>query len=518
MQEKKTFYITTPIYYPSDNLHIGHAYTTVAADAMARFKRMTGYDVWFLTGSDEHGQKIERSAQEKGQSPRAYVDKIVAGFQHLWRSLNISNDDFIRTTEERHKRAVQKIFQKLYNQGDIYKASYEGWYCTPCETFWTEGRLVDGNCPDCGRPVELLREESYFFKMSKYADRMLKYIEENPDFILPASRRNEMMSFIKSGLEDLCISRTTFDWGIPVPFDPKHVIYVWVDALTNYISALGYGGEDDSLYRKYWPADVHLVGKDIVRFHTIIWPIILMAAGLPLPKQVVGHGWLLLESGKMSKSKGNVVDPLVLIDKYGVDAIRYYLLRELPFGADGYYSEEALVHRINQDLANDFGNLFNRTCAMANKYFGGRLEAPGEPEGPDAELLELVQSTPGKVEELMNRREISNAVAAVIRLAGRANKYLEETAPWALAKDPAKRGRLNTVLYNVAETLRFATVLISPFMPGLPERAWPLLGLEERPDLHTWESLRWGGLPAGTVLKKGKPLFPRIDPATLGEG
>ncbi|TYO97004.1 methionine--tRNA ligase [Desulfallas thermosapovorans] len=517
MEKKKTFYITTPIYYPSDNLHIGHAYTTVAADAMARFKKLTGHEVWFLTGSDEHGQKIERSARERGETPLEYVDKIVAGFKHLWSSLNISNDDFIRTTEERHKRVVQKFFQKLYDQGDIYKANYKGWYCTPCETLWTEARLEEGNCPDCGRPVEPLEEESYFFKMSKYADRLLKYIEDNPDFIQPTSRRNEMVSFIKSGLEDLCVSRTTFDWGIPVPFDEKHVIYVWVDALTNYISALGYDEENDALYQQFWPADIHLVGKDIVRFHTIIWPILLMALDLPLPKQVVGHGWVLLDSGKMSKSKGNVVDPLVLIDKYGVDAIRYYLLREMPLGADIIYSEEALVHRINVDLANDFGNLFNRTCAMVNKYFKGQLKPPSDPEGPDGELLDLARTTPAEVEELMERREISNALAAIMRLVGRANKYLEETAPWALAKDPEKQERLNTVLYNVAEVLRFATVMVSPFMPGLPGRAWPLLGIEDKPQLHTWESLVWGKLPGGTVLKRGEPLFPRIDPATLGE-
>lgn len=516
MESRKTFYITTPIYYPSDKLHIGHAYTTVAADALARYKRMTGYDVRFLTGSDEHGQKIERAARDRGQTPKEYVDHIVAGFQHLWRSLSVSNDDFIRTTDERHKITVRKIFQQLYDQGDIYKAAYEGWYCTPCETFWTEGRLVEGNCPDCGRSVELLREESYFFKMSKYADRLLKHIEDNPDFIQPVSRRNEMLSFIKSGLEDLCVSRTTFDWGIAVPFDENHVIYVWVDALTNYISALGYGQENEALYHRYWPADIHLVGKDIVRFHAVIWPIILMAVGLPLPKQVVGHGWLLLDSGKMSKSKGNVVDPLALIDKYGIDAIRYYLLRELPFGSDGYYSEEALVHRINQDLANDYGNLFNRTCAMANKYFAGVLETPGAPEGPDAELLELAENTPETVGEMMERRDLAGALAAILRLAGRANKYLEETAPWALAKDPEQRGRLYTVLYNVAEVLRFATVMVTPFMPGLPERAWLLLGIEGRPELHAWQSLKWGGIPAGTVLKKGDPLFPRIDPAFLG--
>lgn len=516
MTGKKTFYITTPIYYPSDKLHIGHAYTTVAADAMARFKRLTGYDVWFLTGSDEHGQKIERTARAKGQSPKEYVDKIVEGFQYLWKKLEISNNDFIRTTQERHKRVVQQIFQKLYDQGDIYKASYKGWYCTPCETFWTEARLEEGNCPDCGRPVELLEEESYFFRMSKYADRLLQHIEENPDFIQPVSRRNEMVSFIKSGLEDLCVSRTTFNWGIPVPFDSKHVVYVWVDALTNYISALGYGSEDDSLYRKFWPADVHLVGKDIVRFHTIIWPIILMAAGLPLPKRVVGHGWLLLESGKMSKSKGNVVDPLVLIDKYGVDAIRYYLLRELPFGADGYYSEKALVHRINQDLANDLGNLFNRTAAMATKYFDGVLE-PGAAEGPDNDLIELAEATPGLVEEHMERMEISNALAAIWKLVGRANKYLEETSPWALAKDPAQKDRCRAVLYNVAECMRMITVMVSPFMPQFPPRAWPLLGLEDRPELHAWESLKWGKLPGGTTMKRGKPLFPRIDPESLGK-
>ena len=517
LSDKKTFYITTPIYYPSDKLHIGHAYTTVAADAMARFKRLTGYDVYFLTGSDEHGQKIERSARASGQSPQEYVDNIVAGFKNLWSRLDISNDDFIRTTEDRHKEVVQNIFGKLYEQGDIYKASYEGWYCTPCEAFWTEGRLKEGKCPDCDRAVELVQEESYFFRMSKYADRMLQLIEDNPNFIQPASRRNEMISFIKSGLEDLCVSRTTFDWGIKVPFDAKHVIYVWVDALTNYISALGYGTNDDALYKKYWPADVHLMAKDIVRFHTIIWPILLMAVGIPLPKQIVGHGWLVLESGKMSKSKGNVVDPLVLMDKYGVDAIRYFLLRELPFGADVQYSEEALVHRVNQDLANDFGNLFNRTTAMVHKYFQGQLQGGGPLEELDRELVELAEQTPRAVEELMERRDLANALATILRLVGRANKYLEETSPWALAKDPAKQRRLDNVLYNVAESLRFATIMVSPFMPNLPLRAWNLLGIEDKPALHTWNSLRWGGLPAGTVLRRGEPLFPRIDPATLEE-
>lgn len=510
MKEKNSFYITTPIYYPSDKLHIGHAYTTVAADAMARFKRLTGYDVWFLTGSDEHGQKIERTAREKNNSPQEYVDKIVAGFQHLWRELEISNNDFIRTTEERHKKVVQDICQKLYDQGDIYKASYKGCYCTPCETFWTSGRLAEGNCPDCGRSVEFVEEENYFFRMSKYAGRLLQHIEDHPEFIQPVSRRNEMVNFIKSGLEDLCITRTTFDWGIKVPFDPQHVVYVWVDALANYISALGYGSEDDSMYKKFWPADVHLVGKDIVRFHTIIWPIILMALELPLPKKIIGHGWLLLDSGKMSKSKGNVVDPLALIDKYGIDAIRYYLLRELPFGADGYYSEESLVRRINQDLANDLGNLFNRSAAMANKYFGGVLEKPAAVEELDQDMIELAAKIQEQVEDHMERMEISSALAAIWQLVGRANKYLEQTSPWALAKDPAQKERCNAVLYQVAECMRIVTIMVSPFMPEFPPRAWPLLGIENEKDLHTWESLTWGQM-TGTTMQKGKPLFPRID-------
>ncbi|MBM7855175.1 methionyl-tRNA synthetase [Desulfohalotomaculum tongense] len=512
---KGTFYITTPIYYPSDKLHIGHAYTTVAADAIARFKKLTGYDVYFLTGSDEHGQKIERTAKEKGKTPQEYVDKIVAGFKHLWAELNVDYNDFIRTTEERHKKVVKTFFQQLYEQGDIYKSSYKGWYCTPCETFFTEYQLEEGKCPDCGREVELLEEESYFFRMSKYADRWLKFIEENPDFIQPDTRRNEMVSFVKQGLEDLCVSRTTFDWGIRVPFDPKHVVYVWVDALTNYISALGYGSDNDQLYQKYWPANVHLVGKDIMRFHTIIWPIMLMALNLPLPKKVVGHGWLLLEGGKMSKSKGNVVDPLVLIDKYGADAVRYYLLRELPFGSDGYYSEEALAKRINNDLANDYGNLLSRTASMLVKYQQGVLQKP-QPQGElDEELINLALETPKVVEDYMNKLQISAAAEAIGKLVARANKYLEETAPWSLAKDEAQAERLNTVLYNVIEVMRFATVMLTPFMPNIPEKVWPQMGIEDKPELHSWESLRWGQIPAGTVVQRGEVLFPRIDLSKL---
>ncbi|NLO82592.1 MAG: methionine--tRNA ligase [Clostridiales bacterium] len=512
MSERKTYYITTPIYYPSDKLHIGHSYTTVAADAMARFKRLTGYDVMFLTGTDEHGQKIERLAREKGVPPKEYVDHIVAGIKKLWEIMDISNDDFIRTTDERHKKVVQKIFKKLYDQGDIYKGVYRGWYCTPCESFWTQRQLVDGNCPDCGRGVELVEEEAYFFKLSKYQDRLIEYIETHDEFIQPASRKNEMLNnFLRPGLEDLCVSRTSFKWGIPVSFDDNHVIYVWIDALSNYLTALGYMTDNDEKYKKYWPADVHLVGKEIVRFHTIIWPIMLMALGQPLPKQVFGHGWLVLDGGKMSKSKGNVVDPVVLVQRYGVDAVRYFLLREVPFGADGVFSNEALINRINSDLANDLGNLLSRTVAMIDKYFDGLLPAPGERADVDAELQKLAVETPGRVETIMNRLEYSNALAEIWKLIGRANKYIDETTPWILAKDDSRRSRLATVLYNLAESLRFISVLISPFLTRTPDKIRQQLGIEDK-SLTTWDSLsEFGKLPAGIRVQRGEAVFPRLD-------
>ncbi|NLN41418.1 MAG: methionine--tRNA ligase [Clostridiales bacterium] len=513
VKDKNTFYITTPIYYPSDKLHIGHSYTTVAADAMARFKRLTGYDVMFLTGTDEHGQKIERVARENGVTPKEYVDGIVAGIKKLWKTLDISYDHFIRTTDPEHQKTVQKIFKKLYDQGDIYKSEYEGWYCTPCESFWTEVQLQDGKCPDCNREVELVKEESYFFRLSKYQDRLIKHIEEHEEFIQPPSRKNEMLNnFLRPGLEDLCVSRTSFKWGIPVTFDEDHVIYVWIDALSNYISALGYLSYNDEKFKKYWPADVHLVGKEIVRFHTIIWPAMLMALGEELPKQVFGHGWLILEGGKMSKSKGNVVDPLILEKRYGSDALRYFLLREVPFGSDGVFSNEALVNRINSDLANDLGNLLSRTVAMIDKYFDGIIPSQAVLEDVDKELIDLALATPKKVEELMDDLLFSNALAEIWKLIGRTNKYIDETMPWILAKSEEQKARLGTVLYNLAESLRFVSVLISPFMPVTPDKIRQQLGIEGLADLQSWDSLsQFGKIPSGTKVQRGNPIFPRLD-------
>lgn len=511
MTEKPTFYITTPIYYPSDKLHIGHAYTTVAADAMTRYKRQRGYDAYFLTGTDEHGLKIQQRAAEAGQPPQEFVDGIVAGIKQLWQLLNIDYSDFIRTTESRHEQVVQRLFQKIYDQGDIYKSEYSGWYCMPCETFFTEHQLAEGHvCPDCGRPVQLAQEESYFFKMSKYADQWLKFIEDNPDFIQPDTRRNEMINFVKQGLEDLCVSRTTFDWGIKVPFDSKHVVYVWFDALVNYISALGVDSDDDSKYQKYWPADVHLMAKDIIRFHSIIWPIILMAAGLPLPKKVVAHGWLLMQDGKMSKSKGNVVDPVVLAEKYGVDAIRFFLLREMAYGMDANYSEEALVNCINIDLANDYGNLLSRTTAMIEKFLGGEVAPGSEGTEFDAALWELAAQTPANMAKYMDKLDIANAIAEIWKLVGKANKYIDDTAPWALNKN-GETEKLKTVMYNLAEVLRQVTILISPVMPNVAAKVWQQLGLDAATAGQDWEALAWGGFPAGTKIQRGEALFPRID-------
>ncbi|WP_294159413.1 methionine--tRNA ligase [uncultured Selenomonas sp.] len=515
MREKKPFYITTPIYYPSAKLHIGHAYCTTIADAIARYHRLAGDDVFFLTGSDEHGLKIQQKAEEAGIQPIEYTDKIVASFQALWKRLDISNDDFIRTTQKRHERVVQEIFRRIYAKGDIYKGEYKGLYCTPCESYWTEHQLDEnGCCPDCHRPVQEVAEEAYFFKMSKYQDRILKYIEDHPDFIQPASRRNEMINFIKQGLDDLCISRTSFNWGIPVPTDPKHVIYVWFDALTNYLTPIGFL-DDPEKFQKYWPADLHLVGKEIVRFHTIIWPCILMALDLPLPKKVYGHGWLIVDGDKMSKSKGNVVDPNLLIDEFGADAIRYFLLREINLGQDGNFSRDALISRINSDLANDLGNLLHRTLNMTLKFQDGVLTAPQGESEVDRSLKVDAMATVQAFATGMEDMKLSDTIKTVWAFIGRANKYIDETAPWALAKDPAKKQELANVMYNLAESLRLISVLISPFMPQTSERIWNQLGLTDAgkawSDVQLEDAETWGGVPAGLHVGKPEQLFPRIE-------
>ncbi|MDR4052401.1 MAG: methionine--tRNA ligase [Oscillospiraceae bacterium] len=511
--EKQKFYITTPIYYPSDKLHIGHTYCTVATDAMARYKRLTGCDVLFLTGTDEHGQKIEDKAKAAGKTPKEFLDNIVEGPQgilDLWKLMNISNDRFIRTTDDYHCASIQKIFRKMYEKGDIYKGTYKGKYCKPCESFWTESQLVDGKCPDCGREVMDAEEEAYFFRLSKYADRV-RHLLEDTDFLQPRSRVNEMVNnFIKPGLEDLCVSRTSFSWGIPVDFDPGHVVYVWVDALFNYTTALGFMNDRYHDYDKYWPADVHFVGKEIVRFHSIIWPAMLMSMDMPLPKHVYGHGWLVMDGGKMSKSKGNVVDPYVLAEKFGVDALRFFLLRTFPFGSDGNFSNELLIQTINMDLANDLGNLVSRTTAMVEKYFGGTLPAERENSDADCDLKTMASTLRDRYEAEMERFQFQNALEQVFRTIQRANKYIDENAPWTLAKDPANRARLATVMYNLLETVRICAVLLTPFIPDSAEKIFDQIGA--CPCCRTWEKANvWGSLRPDVTVHKGEALFPRVD-------
>ena len=506
---KEKFYITTPIYYPSANFHIGHCYTTIIADAIARYKRLTGYDVFYLTGTDEHGLKIQKKAEEAGVTPQEYVDEIVGNAKDLWKSLNITYDKFIRTTDKEHVECVQKIFKKLYDQGDIYKGEYKGLYCTPCESFWTETQLVDGKCPDCGRDVNEVSEEAYFFRLSKYQDRLIKFYDEHPTFIEPESRKNEMLNnFIKPGLDDLCVSRTTFNWGVPVTFDDKHVVYVWIDALSNYISALGYLSDDDTLFKKYWPANLHIVGKEIVRFHTIIWPIMLMALDLPLPEKVFGHGWLVINGGKISKSLGNYKDPREYIDSYGVDAVRYFVLREVPFGSDGSFSEEALITRTNGDLANVLGNLVNRTIGMANKYFDGVINNTFVNEEIDNNLINDATQLYSVVDGYMENLEVSKAITCIFDLLRNCNKYIDETMPWILAKDEAKKDRLATVLYNLIECIRISTVLLQAFIPDTCKKIFEQINTNN----ISYDSVsKFGGYESNTKVNKAEVLFQRIE-------